>query len=162
MARCRRSGAQGSRGGAAGACTRWPALSSESRAGGFACAHTARTTPRTIGQTRQKAFEAGVAGTRYQPAKPPGEVATILLDYAAVLPAGRGLSGCTVTGYLNQNPPVPTSDLIFGTPLVRGRLAWCSVSGGVAGTDYQVAFSAADTAGNTWPRRVLWLCADTS
>jgi hypothetical protein len=45
---------------------------------------------------------------------------------------------------------------------VRGRALYAMLAGGVAGTDYQLKFTAVDTAGNTWPRTALVLCADTS
>jgi hypothetical protein len=36
------------------------------------------------------------------------------------------------------------------------------LTGGVSGTDYQIKWTATDSAGNVWPRTALVLCADTS
>jgi hypothetical protein len=46
--------------------------------------------------------------------------------------------------------------------MVRGRALYAMLAGGVAGTDYQLKWTALDTAGRTWPRTALVLCADTS
>ena len=99
---------------------------------------------------------------RYQPALAPGEASEIGLDYSYILPPGIGLTGATIAQYLNTNPATATTDLTLGTPTVRGRNVWTTIAGGVAGTDYQLRWTATDSAGNTWPRTCLILVAATS
>jgi hypothetical protein len=99
---------------------------------------------------------------RYAPAFNPGEASTIGLDFSHLLPPGVGISTCTVAAFTNTSPPVASSDFIFGTVTARGRNVWCTISGGVAGTDYQIRWNATGTDGNVWPRTTLLLCALTS
>ena len=99
---------------------------------------------------------------RYQPEHPPGESSLFAYDYSAVLPPGMGLTAATLAAYTNTNPASPSNDFTIGAVSVRGRMCWASISGGVEGTDYQLRWSATDSAGNVWPRTALILCAQTS
>jgi hypothetical protein len=100
---------------------------------------------------------------RYSPEHPPGESCSFGLDYSFVVPVGVGVESGTLTIQTNTAAPVDASaDWTIGPVTVRGRALYAMLSGGVAGTDYQLKFTAVDTAGNTWPRTALVLCAETS
>ena len=100
---------------------------------------------------------------RFTPEHPPGENCSFGIDFSFVVPPGVGLSSGALSIFTNTAAPVPADgDWIKGPVNVRGRALYAMLSGGVAGTDYQLKFTAVDTAGNTWPRTALILCADTS
>lgn len=99
---------------------------------------------------------------RFTPSHPAGQSITYGLDFANILPQGVTLDGVQIGLYTNTVPPAPSSDMQQGEVAVVGRRAYTELSGGVAGTDYQVLFTATDNLGNTWPRTVLLLCAATS
>jgi hypothetical protein len=91
-----------------------------------------------------------------------GETVTIGLDMSAVLPPGIGLTTASISTATNTTPPVASTDFTFGPVSMRGRQAWCTISGGVADTDYQLTWILTDTASNVWPRTVLLKCANTA
>lgn len=100
---------------------------------------------------------------RYTPEHPPGEECNFGLDFSFVIPPGVGLSSGSLQILTNSAAPVDASaQWTIGPVSVRGRALYAMLSGGVAGTDYQLKWTAIDTAGKTWPRTALVLCADTS
>lgn len=100
---------------------------------------------------------------RYTPEHPPGEECNFGLDFSFVIPPGVGLVGGSLAILTNSAAPVDASaQWTIGPVNVRGRALYAMLSGGVAGTDYQLKWTALDTAGKTWPRTALVLCADTS
>lgn len=100
---------------------------------------------------------------RYTPEHPPGETCAFGLDYSFVIPVGVGLASGTLTIFTNNAVPADASaDWTIGTVSVQGRAVYAMLTGGVAGTDYQLRFVATDTQGNVWPRTVLVLCGLTS
>ena len=100
---------------------------------------------------------------RYSPEHPPGESCKFGVDFSFVIPPGVGLESGTLAILTNTAAPIDASaDWTIGAVSVRGRALYAMLSGGVAGKDYQLKFTAVDTAGNTWPRTALVLCADTS
>ena len=100
---------------------------------------------------------------RFTPEHPPGESCNFGIDFSFIVPPGVGLSSGSLAIFTNSAVPVPAdADWQKGAVNVRGRALYAMLSGGVAGTDYQLKFTAVDTAGNTWPRTALVLCADTS
>jgi hypothetical protein len=100
---------------------------------------------------------------RYTPEHPPGEDCAFGLDFSFVIPPGVGLSSGSLQILTNTAAPADASaDWTIGAVTVDGRALYAMLSGGVAGTDYQLKFTAVDTAGKTWPRTALVLCADTS
>ena len=100
---------------------------------------------------------------RYTPEHPPGEECNFGLDFSFVIPPGVGLSSGSLQILTNSAAPVDASaQWTIGPVNVRGRALYAMLSGGVAGTDYQLKWTAIDTAGKTWPRTALVLCADTS
>lgn len=100
---------------------------------------------------------------RYTPEHPPGEDCAFGLDYSFVLPVGVGIESGTIQILTNTAVPADASaDWTIGPVTVRGRALYAMLSGGVAGTDYQLKFTAVDSAGKTWPRTALVLCAETS
>ena len=121
---------------------------------------------------------------RYLPPHPPGESSTYALDYSAILPPGVGLVSGSLSIVTNTNPVQPaqgtmrpgtvpsglwantpaaaSTDWTQGTVTTIGRRVYCSLSGGVEGTDYQFRWSAVDTLGNSWPRTCYVLCAQAS
>ena len=100
---------------------------------------------------------------RYTPEHPPGESCLFGLDFSTILPVGVGLKSGTVQVQTNTATPADASaDWVIGPVGVRGRAIYANLSGGVAGTDYQLRWTAVDTLGNRWPRTALVLCADTS
>lgn len=100
---------------------------------------------------------------RYSPEHAPGESTVIGLDYGFVIPVGVGLSQGALSIYKNTvaRPPA-TDDWTIGPVEMRGRVLYARITGGVAGTDYQLLWTAVDTRGNVWPRTALLLCAHTS
>ena len=100
---------------------------------------------------------------RFSPEHPPGEDCAFGLDFSFVIPPGVGIQSGTLAILTNTAAPADASaDWTIGPVLVRGRALYAMLSGGVAGTDYQLKFTAFDMAGNKWPRVALVLCADTS
>jgi hypothetical protein len=100
---------------------------------------------------------------RFTPEHPPGESCKFGIDFSFVIPPGVGLLSGTLAILTNSAAPIDASaDWTIGAVMVRGRALYAMLSGGVAGTDYQLKFTAVDTAGNTWPRTALVLCAETS
>lgn len=100
---------------------------------------------------------------RYTPEHPPGENCSFGIDYSFILPVGVGIKSGTFQVQTNTAVPVDASaDWEIGDVTVRERAIYVNLSGGVAGTDYQLKFTATDTAGNVWPRTALVLCAETS
>ena len=100
---------------------------------------------------------------RFTPEHPPGESCKFGIDFSFIVPPGVGLSSGSLAILTNTAAPADASaDWTIGPVQMRGRALYAMLSGGVAGTDYQLKFTAVDTAGNTWPRTALVLCADTS
>lgn len=100
---------------------------------------------------------------RYTPEHPPGEDCAFGLDFSFVIPPGVTLESGTLAILTNTAAPIDASgDWSIGPVMVRGRALYAMLSGGVAGTDYRLKWTAVDTAGRTWPRTALVLCADTS
>jgi hypothetical protein len=100
---------------------------------------------------------------RYNPSHPPGENCSFGVDFSFVIPPGVGIQSGTLAILTNTAAPTDASaDWTIGPVMVRGRALYAMLSGGVAGKDYQLKFTAVDTAGRTWPRTALVLCADTS
>lgn len=100
---------------------------------------------------------------RYTPEHPPGEECNFGLDFSFVIPPGVGLVSGSLAILTNTAAPTDASaDWTIGPVTVDGRALYAMLTGGVAGTDYQLKFTAVDTAGKTWPRTALVLCAETS
>ena len=100
---------------------------------------------------------------RFTPEHPPGENCSFGIDYSFIVPPGVSLASGSLAILTNSAAPADASaDWTIGPVTVRGRALYAMLTGGVAGTDYQLKFTAVDTAGNTWPRTALILCADTS
>ena len=100
---------------------------------------------------------------RYSPEHSPGDTASFGLDLSAIIPVGVGIKSGTLSIQTNTaNPANADADWTIGPVGVRGRAIYANLSGGVSGTDYQLQWTAYDTAGNTWRRTALVLCAETS
>ena len=99
---------------------------------------------------------------RYSPEFPPGEQSVVGMDFSFLVPPGVGLASGALTVWNNVASPVEVTDFTIGPVSVRGRAVYATLSGGVAGRDYQLRWVATDTAGNVWPRTALLLCAQTS
>lgn len=99
---------------------------------------------------------------RYRPEHPPGESCSFGLDYSFIIPVGVGIEQGTLTIFTNTAEPVDDGSWTIGPVSVRGRAIYANLTGGVLGTDYQLHWTAVDTAGNVWPRTALVLCAFTS
>jgi hypothetical protein len=99
---------------------------------------------------------------RYTPEHAPGEAANYGMDFSFIVPPGVGLVTGALAIWTNQANPVQSSDFTIGPVTVQGRVIYANLSGGVAGTDYQLRWNATDTDGNIWPRTALVLCALTS
>jgi hypothetical protein len=100
---------------------------------------------------------------RYTPEHAPGESCSFGLDYSFIIPVGVGIASGAIAIRTNTAAPVDASgDWTIGAVEVRGRAIYAILSGGVAGTDYQLVWTAVDTSGNVWPRTTLVLCAPTS
>jgi hypothetical protein len=84
------------------------------------------------------------------------------MDFSFIIPPGVGISSGTLAIYTNVASPVASSDFTIGPVAATGQSIYASLSGGVAGTDYQLRWTATDTDGNVWPRVALLLCSLTS
>jgi hypothetical protein len=96
------------------------------------------------------------------PTKPAAQSSNFAIDFANLIPPGQAIASATVAAVTNTNPTAPAPEVTLGTPTHYGRRVFCTVSGGTAGTDYQLTFTATDTLNNIWPRTALMLCAATS
>jgi hypothetical protein len=100
---------------------------------------------------------------RYTPEHPPGESSSFGFDFSALIPPGVVISSGTLSIYKNVQPPVAAdADWTKGSVSVIDRSLYATLSGGIDGTDYLLSWTATDSAGNTWPRSGLILCARTS
>ena len=82
---------------------------------------------------------------RYSPEHPPGESCSFGLDYSFVIPVGVGISSGALSIFTNAaNHVAADSDWTKGAVSVQGRAIYANLSGGVAGTDYQLRWSATD------------------
>ena len=101
---------------------------------------------------------------RYQPDHPSSEVCYFGFDFSPMIPYGEGIVSGTLAFFTNvANPVAADADwTVISPPEVRGRAIYALLTGGVVGTDYQLRWSATDTAGSVWPRTALVLCALTS
>jgi hypothetical protein len=100
---------------------------------------------------------------RFNPEHPPGESCKFGIDFSFIIPLGVGIASGALAILKNDATHADASaDWVIGPVTVRGRALYAMLSGGVAGTDYQLQFTAIDTAGNTWPRTALILCDQTS
>lgn len=98
---------------------------------------------------------------RYQPSWPSDESAWIGIDYAEVIPPGVILTAGTLI-IAGITPPFAQDNFTLGPVTLIGRQAWCLISGGMTGIDYQCRWLCADSNGQIWSRVALLLCADTS
>lgn len=99
---------------------------------------------------------------RYGPSWPPGEAATIGMDFSALLPPGVALVSGELTIVVNVNPVQPQTDFAQAAVITRGRQAWCSIAGGHEGRDYACHWTVADSQGHTWERTALLLCGQSA
>ena len=100
---------------------------------------------------------------RYQPPHPPDETCVFALDFGALIPRGANITRASLDIFTNTNPPQEASaDWTQDAVAWEGRSVYCGLSGGTAGVDYRLVWTAVDSLGNTWPRTTLVLCSDTS
>lgn len=99
---------------------------------------------------------------RYEQPHPAQQVAVYGLDFSTILPPGITIADGRLAMQTNQVPPLPTNDFTLGPIAATGRRLYAQLAGGIAGTDYQVVWTAFDSLGNQWIRTVLLLCAATS
>lgn len=99
---------------------------------------------------------------RYQPSHPAGQSATYAVDFSPMLPPGVGLATPGVQIQTNTVPPGLATGITASGGGFLGRMVWITIQGGIAGIDYLVTWTVADTAGNSWVVSVLLLCAATS
>jgi hypothetical protein len=100
---------------------------------------------------------------RYHPEHPEGETCRFGLDFTPVLAPGTDVSRGTLAIFTNEAVPMPADDDWTVSDLaVEGGIVYAMLSGGRAGQDYQLVWTAFDTDGNVWPRVALVLCAPTS
>ena len=100
---------------------------------------------------------------RYSPEFAPGESCNLGYDFSPVIPPGVGIVSGSLSIY--SNTPVPQAadaDFTVGAVNVLGRAIYARLSGGTAGKDYQLRWTATYSHGDTWPRVGLMLCAPTS
>jgi len=93
---------------------------------------------------------------------PPNEQGFVGYDFSPVIPPGVALANATLTIVTNTNPPLPQTDFTQQPVTIISRQCWCSIAGGAEGTDYQLRFTASDTAGHVWNRTATMLCAEHS
>ena len=99
---------------------------------------------------------------RYSPEWASGDSSLIGMDFSAMIPPGVCLTSGALAIATNTQPPVASTDFTIGTPAVSGRTTYAEITGGVAGTDYQLTWTVNDTDGNIFSRTALMLCAPTS
>lgn len=99
---------------------------------------------------------------RYRPEWPPGETAYVGIDFSPILPPGVILTAGELQIVTNTNPVQGQSDFAQEAVVAKGRQLWCFISGGAEGIDYQLRWTGADSANNTWHRTGLLLCAESA
>ena len=104
----------------------------------------------------------GGINLRYRPPHPPGEDCEFGISFDYILPRIVDIVSGALTISTNTVPPQVSTDWTIGDVEVRGRALYATLTGGVDGSDYQLAWVAVDTDGNAWPRTALCLCASTS
>lgn len=99
---------------------------------------------------------------RYTPSHPAGQSLVYGLDFSAILPPGVTIQQGSASIQYNTVPPTIATDMVATGLPIMGRRLYATISGGGAGRDYRINFSATDSLGNTLLRSVLLLCAGTS
>lgn len=99
---------------------------------------------------------------RYKPSHPAGQSAVYAVDFSNILPPGVGLSQPAIQFFTNTTPPGIATGITSSGGGFRGRMAWITIAGGVAGTDYLIQWTLIDSQNNTWIVTVLLMCAATS
>lgn len=99
---------------------------------------------------------------RYQPNHPPTESCNFWMDFSFLIPFGVGITAGSLAIFQHLAFPVASTDWSQGPVIVQGRAIYATLSGGALGKDYELRWTATDTAGNLWPRTALVLCAETS
>lgn len=101
---------------------------------------------------------------RFEPPHPVGESINYGLDFSPILPPGVTIESGSITVQYNTVPPTPTFDLTVVplSPIPNTRRMYATVSGGTAGRDYRLQWTANDSLANVWVRTTLLLCASTS
>lgn len=99
---------------------------------------------------------------RYQPSWPSAESGFIGMDFSDVVPPGVALLSATLSITTNTSPSLPQTDFIQQPAVTEARQAWCTITGGATGVDYQCRWTVLDSTQHTWIRTALLLCAETS
>lgn len=99
---------------------------------------------------------------RYKPSHPAGQSAVYAIDFSNMLPPGTGLSQPSIQFFTNTVPPGIATGITASGGGFRGRMAWITINGGIAGQDYLVQWTLIDSQGSTWIISALLLCAATS
>jgi hypothetical protein len=100
---------------------------------------------------------------RYRPEHPPSETASFGMDFSEILPPGMILVSATLAIFTNTVAPLPADADWSKQPVyIRGRAVYAILAGGLAGSDYQLVWTATDNRGGIWNRTALVLCAPTS
>lgn len=100
---------------------------------------------------------------RYMPEKDPAESCNFGMNFDGVIPGTCGIAQATLAIFTNTQPPLKAdADWTVGDVKIEGGTAYAMLSGGKAGIDYLLKWTAVDTDGNTWPRTALCLVANTS
>jgi hypothetical protein len=99
---------------------------------------------------------------RYNPEHAPGDACTFGMDFSYLIPPGVGIVDAGIAIFINSVDPTPIDDFDIGPVSWRGRAVYALLTGGVDGTDYQLAWTVKDSQGNIFTRTALILCADTS
>lgn len=84
------------------------------------------------------------------------------ISFETLFPAGVGIATGALVIFTNVANPQQSSDFTVGAINVQGRILYAMLSGGVAGTDYQLRWTASGTDGSVATRTALVLCAETS
>ena len=93
---------------------------------------------------------------------PPGEQTYVGMDFSNCIPPGVTLTAASLSIVTNTNPAHATTDFQQQPCEVASRQAWCFITGGAEGTDYQLRWQVSDSHGHTWNRAATMLCAEQS
>ena len=101
---------------------------------------------------------------RYQPSHPPGETCVFGMDFSALTPRWSILTMATLAIFTNTAVPASADSdwTVALAPAIWSRQVFVTLSGGVAGKDYRLIFTATDSDLNVWPRTGLILCSNMS
>lgn len=99
---------------------------------------------------------------RYNPEHAPGDSLNYGMDFSYLIPPDVWITDAGIAIFLNTVDPTPSDDFAIGPVGWQRRVVYARLTGGIGGTDYQLAWTIRDSTGSVLTRTAMVLCGDTS